>query len=169
MPESRRVKLARIRSFVHAQAQESKGLEEMPVSKYSLRDIRAFAKDRSYSGVNCRAPFCRFSPRLCSRSHASVAARLGFIATLVLFLRNKYVSFGKQEAISVGLADRGNSCDSVDSRWLPRAAVASLTDLVESISKSDPRYPDRRLIRPRISLVCTCTCKRALRVSSRYI
>lgn len=97
--------------------QES-GSRDLNISEYEHSWRTAFAQLRIAFSFT-------FSPlRFRSRSHVAFRCSSRFIATFGPFLRNKYVSLGKQEAISAGLADQvipAIPCDS--SRWLPRASA----------------------------------------------
>lgn len=92
---------ARIQSYKESMIQDrkdSRGISGILGFKYSGI---AFLKDCSRSLANC----CLLLPRLCSGSHVAPLLVEVYLATF-LFLRNKYVSHGKQEAISTGLADQ---------------------------------------------------------------
>lgn len=126
LPVTRQSEAARIRSYEESIIQECKD-SRTGMSGFKYSRIRSIP-ERLLSRARLRiAAFylLAFAPEVTWRRYLS-----RFIATLLLFLRNKHVSRGKQEAISAGLADRAISAIPLDSH--------SRNDLTESILKSDP-------------------------------
>lgn len=93
----------RVWSYKKSMTQESKD-SGFGITGFKYSRIREFLNYCSRWLANCSPlPFRRL--RFCSRSHVALLLVEVYRSFFFFFLKNKYVSPGKQEAISAGLAD----------------------------------------------------------------